>query len=112
MTDNPAKSRLDIINYFTKETFNPYLNTSFRFRSKTSAPLATLTLIEVSELTARPNQPTDGFSLIFTASDAQLLQSQTYKIEHDALGRFSLFITPVNQPGQQCSYEAIFNHLA
>lgn len=108
----PAKSRLDIISYFTKETFNPYLNTPFRFRSKAAVPLTTLILVEVSDLKARPNQTTDGFSLIFTGPDGQSLQSETYKVEHDALGRFSLFITPVDKPDGQRRYEALFNCLA
>ena len=108
----PYQSQLDPTSYFTKATFTPYLNTPFRLRLK-GATLATLTLVEVNDVrSGRKQTTTVGLSLIFRGPASKSLQSQMYKVEHGALGSFSLFITPVERDaGRQRAYEAVINHL-
>lgn len=108
----PQKSQSDIINYFSKETFAPYLNTSFRASQKSSQG-ATLKLIEVNDLNASRKHPeaVKGFSLIFSGPKSRQLESKIYTIEHDALGRFSLFLTPIERENGRIFYEAVFNRL-
>ncbi|MGB9179342.1 MAG: twin-arginine translocation signal domain-containing protein [Pyrinomonadaceae bacterium] len=108
----PQKSQADIINYFSKETFAPYLSTSFRASLKT-APGATLKLIEVNDLKASRKHPetVKGFSLIFSGPKSKRLEPKIYTIEHDALGRFSLFLTPVEREAGRLFYEAVFNRI-
>lgn len=108
----PQKSQSDIVNYFSKETFTPYLNTSFRASLKTS-PGATLKLIEVNDLRASRKHPevAKGFSLIFSGPKSKQLESRIYTIEHDALGRFSLFLTPVERETGRLFYEAVISRI-
>lgn len=109
----PSKSRADIINYFSKDTFSPYLNTTFRASLKTSQG-ATLRLIEVNDLQASRRHPESvkGFSLIFSGPKSRPLEAQVYTIEHDALGRFSLFLTQVDRSRESHFYEALINRIS
>lgn len=55
-------------------------------------------------------QSPESFSLLFCNHDAAVLAQNTYSFEHSRLGRFDLFIVPVNRgnAGARC-YEAVFN---
>lgn len=59
-----------------------------------------------------PGVNREPFSLIFTASKEMLLNQNTYKIVHEKIGEFFLFIVPViAPPGEhdQYHYEAVFS---
>ena len=47
----------------------------------------------------------EPFSLLFETGDDTVLQQQIYRVAHEKLGEFSLFLVPVG-PGQ---LEAVFN---
>ena len=55
-------------------------------------------------------QSPESFSLLFRNRDAACLSQDTYSFDHPRLGRFDLFIVPVNRgnAGARC-YEAVFN---
>ena len=107
----PYESQLDPVFYLKKESFTPYLNTSFAVGGK--GKQARLTLIAVEDLRASARRPDrDGFALLFTDERQKPLSSGTYQLTHDALGEFSLFVVRLSarQKGQ-ARYEAIINRL-
>ena len=64
----------------------------------------------------RPGQRPAGdagnekFSLVFAGRRRELIGQDTYTFEHDALGRFDLFIVPIHtRDPRAIDYEAVFN---
>jgi hypothetical protein len=98
-----------------KTVFLPLLHTEFRVHADSSEPVP-LTLVEVSDLMrtpgGEPRRGKRGFSLLFTGARTHFLPQSMYRFEHEALGAFELFITPVlPDDDQSFAYEAIFNFI-
>ncbi len=96
----------------TKAAFASQLNTQFLITE--SNRKVALKLVEVGELNS--NKPAsegkESFSLVFRGTHATPLGQETYRIEHERLGKFSFFIVPIlskNQPALY--YEAVINRL-
>ena len=107
---------------WTKETFQPLVNSSFAVR--TGPLVATwLTLLSVEDMNPKhpsqtapvgsgtkvPKTPppvVDTFALHFHGT-GEKLQQETYELEHPSLGRFSLFIVPSGAT----TYTAIISHV-
>jgi hypothetical protein len=54
----------------------------------------------------------ESFTLLFRSTSEMALSQGTRTVEHDALGRLELFLTPVIRPdGPWRFYEAVFNRL-
>ena len=52
----------------------------------------------------------EAFSLYFRGDPGQALAQDTYRFEHGRLGRFDMFIVPVDRLGADgCCYEAVFH---
>lgn len=100
---------------FSPSTFSPHLNTTFRAHLNNISAVD-LELVEVSEDSPSPSSKriaakTKSFSLEFTASGISTFPSGNYLIEHAALGKFLLFVSPVSRPNKPARYQAVFNHL-
>lgn len=121
----PQESYQDPVIYFRKSTFSPYLNTPFMIRRnaptatqnrRSAAPGMEVTLINVADAGTAEGRRSDAevgkecFSLIFRASGKEALKQNTYSIEHGALGKFSLFLTPAGTDTRGRYYEAVINH--
>ena len=92
------------------------VNTRFAILSQ-SRPAAELWLAQVTRLDApglavanSSGERSENFSLLFAGEQRAALLSDTYDFEHQRIGRFQMFITPVGpaEPGR-CYYEAVFN---
>ncbi len=99
----------------TRETFAPYVNTTFTLDPGHTFPI-TITLIAVkdlrSELELKQNLPgRECFSLTFRAPEEDLPRQGTYRMRHDALGTFDLFVVPMTDSEGQRFFEAIINRL-
>ncbi len=98
---------------FTSETFTPHLHRTFRV-SADSATALDLTLIEVTELgsgSGRGNEAAAGrvpFSLVFRGPLQPVLPQRTYRVEHDGIGAFDLFLVPIGPDAEGMRYEAVF----
>jgi hypothetical protein len=71
-------------------------------------------LIEARELSSRAPRPPElgprqPFALLFRGPRAAPFGQRTYRVEHDRLGAFDLFLVPVGPDDQGLRYEAIFN---
>ena len=103
--NKPAQSN------FTKATFLPYVNTVFRIYPDSSKALKT-TLVSVGDIGPVPDQKKaarECFVLRFRGTE--LLPQNTYRIEHEALGRFQLFLVPAGKNKKGAYYQAVINRL-
>ena len=110
----PAEALGDPLFHFTRATFEPYLGSEFKV---TVGPYktVTLTLDKVEDRKSpsgkgRPRVEGECFMLLFRASGELSELQQTYVIQHEALGKFSLFLTDASEKGKGASYSAIVNH--
>jgi hypothetical protein len=99
--------------HFTQETFEPYLQSNFRV---TVGPykVVNLTLVKVEDQKPRWRKGTartegDNFTLLFKASDKLSDLQQTYVLEHEALGKFSLFLVDATRKETDVHYLATVN---
>jgi hypothetical protein len=88
-------------------TFAEHLKSTFRFHHG-----RTITGLELVEVSDRSTGRQIGFSLVFRGPRQPLLPQQIYRVEHDRLGPFDLFIVPIEQNADGSSYEAIVNRVA
>jgi hypothetical protein len=110
-----AKDETDILDYYTKSTFDAYVNTEFRVRLS-EFKVRKIKLVEVRDYANASRQQAmqstgeECFSLFFTAPSGRFFPQNTYEVEHAALGKFMLFIVPVGMrtDGEQY-FEAAFN---
>lgn len=114
-TDRPAvplAAQRDPLYNYTRETFAPYVNSVFIVNS---IPLAEITLIEVKETALVVDKRAarvpvgECFTLVFRGPDRTRFTQNTYTLEHAALGKFNLFITPTDRPGREQFYTAVIN---
>lgn len=109
----PPESLNDPLTYLTSRHFEPFVNTVVRVKKSESRTIE-LELIEVKQLNHEVNDKRgfygESFSLLFQNAGKTKLPQGTYEIEHDALGRFSLFLVPTGLRGIR--YEAIINHVS
>ena len=112
----PAQAASDPVFHFTRMTFEPYLQSEFRV---TVGPYRTvnLTLVKVEDQRPRARQQKgmqraegECFMLLFQASGELSDLQQTYVLQHEALGKFSLFLVKAGEKGGDVHYSAIINH--
>lgn len=108
----PPESFSDPLNYLTKAHFEPFVNTFMQVQ--TGAKQIRLQLVEVRDLKREANESRsirgESFSLLFEDSRKNRLPQEVYRIEHFALGEFSLLLVPTGTRGNR--YEAIINRIA
>jgi hypothetical protein len=95
---------------FSKETFARHLNTIFRIQLGNSRETH-LKLVNIGDLAKRKGvvKGREHFSLLFVGpAHSSDLSQETYSIEHDSLGRFSLFLVPVGRPEDR-HHEAVIH---
>ncbi len=97
---------------FTVATFAPHLRGTFRIYVDATRSLDVI-LIEATDLSSESGGKAAGrgrpFSIVFRGPRDILLPQQIYRVEHDDIGTFDLFLVPIgpDQDGQR--YEAVFN---
>ena len=112
----PQEAKTDPVFYYKKSTFDPYLNTTFRARAR-GGPVDLL-LVEITDTSAparsgltERSRPSESFTLLFRASDTLSDITTIHTLDHDALGKFSLFLVRANGPEErEIYYEAVINH--
>jgi hypothetical protein len=104
-----SKSEPDFSGYYGKSTFTPYVGSEFSVHLEGSK-VRRIKLVEVREIAGSGNTE-QSFSLLFAGPKGKTFPQKTYKVEHGALGKFSLFLVPVGQrEGASVEYfEAVFN---
>jgi hypothetical protein len=94
---------------FELGTFEPHLGESFRIQ-KVDSSWAEVTLIEATALGegALAEGLRAPFSIVFRGPQNPLLPQRTYRVEHENLGAFELFLVPIGPDGEGMRYEAVF----
>ena len=95
------------------ESFTPHLNTKFRVLCGPEQWVE-VELVEAKESTPPPPGVTsrqERFSLVFCAPHDTPLWQGLYQFEHDALGRFALFIVPTGKDERGVDFQAVFNRV-
>jgi hypothetical protein len=109
-------SRLDKRLFLNREAFAAQLHTKFSFSHPETAS-ATLKLIEVKDLTPAAGQRSaaatgkECFTAVFVGPETTPLTQETYAVSHGSLGKFEMFLVPINRNRQGKYYEAVFNRL-
>ena len=109
----PAQAAGERLFHFTRTTFEPYLQSEFRV---TVGPykVVRLTLVKVEDQRPRKGaQRVEGecFSLLFKADGKLSDLQQTYVLQHEALGKFSLFLVDAGEKEKETHYLAVINHM-
>ncbi len=99
---------------YTKESFAPYLKTKFRVLGSQLKNLE-VTLDKITDIKATARTPgrmagKESFSLLFIDAGANRLTQDTYTIEHDKAGTFTLFLVPVERHDDG-HYQAIITRM-
>lgn len=104
---------------FNAATFAPYIGTEFVLAGGARGRSTRARLEAVSDLQQDLRErrvathPGECFALVFRAKASKRApQQDVYRIEHDALGRFSLFLVPGPARDGSVAYEAVINRLA
>ena len=108
----PFESTSDPVNFLTAKYFEPFLNGYMQVQARKARPVW-IQLVDVKQLSRPINEERgfkgESFSLLFRGPDERALLSGVYTFQHAALGKFSLFLSPVGQAGD--SYEAVVNRI-
>lgn len=103
------------IENLTLETFSPLLNSKFKL-SVDAAHSVNVELTEAKTLDGphavksdRNGMVQEVFSLVFDGPETPLLPQRIYSFEHEKIGRFDLFIVPVEKIASGIRYQALFN---
>jgi hypothetical protein len=109
----PAQVFGERLFHLSRASFEPYLQSGFRV---TVGPykVVNLTLVKVQDrrthaLKGMPRPEGESFTLLFKATDKLSDLQQTYVLEHDALGKFSLFLVNASESETDVYYLATIN---
>jgi Domain of unknown function (DUF6916) len=94
-----------VLENFTVGTFSGYLGNSFRVHHDESSTL-NLELVSATELNEGSERP---FSIVFRGPRDALLPQRIYRMEHEEIGAFDIFLVPIGPDEEGLLYEAIFN---
>ncbi len=91
-----------------KSSFDPHVGSSFEIYSERNGKVE----VVLVEVTGRSNDHIDGFSVIFRGPLENKFRQATYKIVHENMGEFSLFLVPILYGKTDAVYyEAVFSRL-
>ena len=92
---------------FSLETFSPHVGDPFWILLQDGRVETRLAQAEAwgGAGEGRSRQP---FSLLFVGPGRFVLPQQTYRVEHESLGEFDLFLVPLGPEGDGMRYEAVF----
>jgi hypothetical protein len=113
----PFEATQDPVFYYTRETFEPYVGGIFRgWVGRTTVDLVLLSVTGYAPATATKlmtirARKVDTFSLTFSANRSLSTLTDVHKLEHAALGRFSLNMKRSVDDGGRILYEAVISHL-
>ena len=100
---------VETLDKLNAKIFTGQLHTRFKVHVGNPGPVE-LELTEVNERTTSPK--VELFSLIFRGPVTPRLVQRIHPLEHDSLGKFELFLTPVGLDENGTLYEAVFHRLA
>ena len=94
----------------TEKEFSQHVGT--KFQVKALQPEIELELIEVKGYTSQEIEQggMERFSVFFAGPGDELLPQKVYRLEHERMGEFEIFLVPVAGDEKGYRYEAVFNY--
>ena len=102
-----------MLDAFTCATFAAHIGETFALTVDTNTGMD-LELIEATTLaeggasSAATSRGRTPFSIIFRGPSTPILRQRIYSLEHNAMGRFDLFLVPIGPDERGMQYQAIF----
>jgi hypothetical protein len=95
----------------TEAEFTKNLNTTFRVQLDGAKPID-LTLVAVTPRHSGANEAPgmERFSALFSGPPDLFLPQQCYRITHDDMGEFEVFLVPIAREKDGFKYEAVYNY--
>ncbi len=93
---------------FTIETFQPRLGEIFHMIVDGERLPIKLTEVHPWGPGAAAGRDRKPFSLIFHTVPQAVFEQQTYRVEHESMGAFELFLAPLGPDERGMRYEAVF----
>jgi hypothetical protein len=98
---------------FTNDTFLPYIDDTFHVVLGSMPPLE-LVLSSATEVGKNYGRGAGivertPFSIIFLGPMNPILPQRIYRLEHEGLGAFEIFLVPLGPDKGKMQYEAVFN---
>lgn len=95
----------------TEKEFSQHVNSMYRVNVDHEGPIE-LELVELKSHERAPIEPEgmERFSIYFRGPEKTLLPQGTYRITHEQMGDFDLFLVPLAREEQGFRYEAVFNY--
>src|SRR5262245_19322718 len=91
----------------TAESFTQRLGERFRVHARPEMAID-VELIEANVLGASNASRRAPFSILFRGPLSPVWPQRTYRLDHDAMGSFDLFLVPVGPDATGMVYQAIF----
>ena len=95
-----------MLEQLAKNDFAAHVHSKFQVHLQDRPPLE-LELYLVEDGHSTPAQ--EQFSLLFYGPDTFGLGQGTFEVEHGAIGRFQLFLVPIQPDQKGPRYQAVFN---
>jgi hypothetical protein len=95
-----------MLDQITVADFSSRLQETFRLEQPEGAAMD-LRLIEATALGGTPTHR-EPFSLIFEGAPEPILHQAIYRLHHDGMGTFELFLVPLGPVGDGVLYESVF----
>jgi len=92
----------------TKTSFAEQLNSKFQLFVEADTAVE-VELVEVEQRRSTPKQ--DQFSVVFRAPASVPPRQGVYKMKHDSMGEFEIFLVPYLREQDAIYFEAFFNRL-
>jgi len=93
-------------NALTADEFASQVNSRFRLIAGPESAMD----VELIEFTAGSKSAhQEAFSIVFRAPVEAPLEQRIYRLEHESMGAFELFLVPIGKSPEGVSYEAVFN---
>ena len=95
----------------TEKEFSQHVNSKYRVNADGAEPIE-LELVEVREKESLPGEQEglERFSIYFIGPENICLPQATYRLTHERMGVFDLFLVPIAKDKLGFRYEAIFNY--
>lgn len=95
----------------TAEEFQQHLNTTFRVLVEAPKPIEiTLVGVESRPSNASEEQGMERFSVFFYGSPEFMLPQSMYRLAHQEMGEFDIFLVVIAQDPKGYRYEAVYNY--
>jgi hypothetical protein len=94
----------------TEQEFSKHVGSEFQ--TTLGEHEVNLTLAEVKAYMPQENEEAgmERFSVLFTGPPELMLPQQTYRMQHEHMQEFEIFLAPISSDGKSFRYEAVFNY--